>query len=150
MELKPVFLLAPEPDPRPDRPALSRRALLAGLLGTAAGGAALGWFLRGTIADSPPSTPAPMNAALVWALALQDAPIANLERESLSFLAVVVSTRSTALRNGVTRLAEWAMTDRSARSSDRAELARRIEALASDVPELDLPNSVLRALHELR
>lgn len=109
----------------------------------------LGWCLRGTIVDARHAAPA-MNAALVWALAVQDAPIAELERESLSFLAVVVSTRSTALRNGVSRLAEWAIADRSASSSDRAELARRIEALASDVPELDLPNSVLRALHELR
>ncbi|MCC6784224.1 MAG: hypothetical protein IT457_15385 [Planctomycetes bacterium] len=143
MELKPVYLLAPEPEPR----RVSRRALVLGAFAAFTCGFGAGVAVRRV---SRPVGPAVDDAALQWARALQEEPIEVLEREATSFLAVVATTRDASLGVGIERLAEWAIDADDAPRTARVDLARRLEALLDEVPDIALPRKLRAALKSLR
>ncbi|MBI5850636.1 MAG: hypothetical protein HZB39_06285 [Planctomycetes bacterium] len=135
VELKPVYLVQPEPEAR----TFSRRTLVLGLAAAALGGAAVGSVTTGAVLGWKRS-PA-LDAQVQWAIDLQEGPIDELRARHLDFLAIVAGFPSHAslLRSGLRRLGH-AVDDPNLPDSESRALAQAlrtaIDALRTSDPEL--------------
>jgi len=110
MELKPVYLLAPAPEP----PRVSRRAFLGGMSTVLLGGLAAGFGLgrrispRRSPVDSRPET---VDRAVAWARGVAAGPMEQLVASRAAFLPVAwANPEDEALWRGVDALVERALT----------------------------------------
>ena len=146
MKLEPVYLLAPEP--KKTVSGVSRRAvLLSGALGMA-----IGFGISRAVDSPPPVRSAEEAAILEWALEVQSGDDRRLADECMSFLSIAASHRDPRLQVGITRLAHLA-TDHNSEPlmpSRRVAVARWIEVLVAEWPELTLTAELTAALGEVR
>ena len=85
MDLRPVYLVQPEPEAR----TFSRRTLVVGLATAALGGAAVGTWVGARWLGTPTVPDRRIDPAVQWAMDLQNGPPHTLLADHLGFLSVL-------------------------------------------------------------
>lgn len=144
MRLEPVYLVAPEPEPK--HRLISRRLFLFGLSGSAAVGFGIGWAAsRG--GGPPAPIPAAAKSGAVsadaderqrWALQLQEGPVEDLVENYQAFLWIAGTPVDARMEIGVRRLCEaileGSVTDEQVRQDLASSLILTIQQLDAQHP----------------
>lgn len=144
MRLEPVYLIAPEPEPK--QRLISRRLFVFGLSGSAAAGFGIGWASsRGResptpdpAAASPAAVPASADDRQRWALLLQEGPVEDLVENYQAFLWIAGTPVDARMEIGVRRLCEaileGSVTDVQVQQDLASSLTLTIERLHAQHP----------------